>query len=328
MHDILQKLTTSEARRLARLLAQQEATVAASIQNFINQMQSDVVSRNVLRLLQSGRLEEVLAMVDAAIVPIGSSLSQVFNNVGSVEVARMIDSLSRTGVFVSASFDPSYPRAAELMRENRLRLVTELRRQQRDTLRTALVDALNSGRGTAATARTFRSSIGLTRQQLAAVSNYRRLLESGSREALDRALRDRRMDAAVARAAAQGQSLSAAQIDRMVEHYRRGMLRLRTETIARTEAHRTMAEAREEAVHQLVEQTGADPKRFRRIWRATHDKRTRDTHAAMDGQERGLDEAFESPSGALLMFPGDPDAPGAETINCRCVLELKISAPS
>ena len=52
--------------------------------------------------------------------------------------------------------------------------------------------------------------------------------------------------------------------------------------------------------------------------------RTRLTHAVLDGKTAGLREPFRSPSGAFLMFPGDPSAPGAEIINCRCNLTYRI----
>ncbi len=36
-----------------------------------------------------------------------------------------------------------------------------------------------------------------------------------------------------------------------------------------------------------------------------------------------MDEVFQSPLGALLMFPGDPRAPVSEISGCRCRLEYK-----
>lgn len=53
-----------------------------------------------------------------------------------------------------------------------------------------------------------------------------------------------------------------------------------------------------------------------RRWLATTDSRTRDSHAAMDG-ERVEDSTRAYSNG--LMFPGDPSGDPAETINCRCV---------
>jgi HK97 family phage portal protein len=53
-----------------------------------------------------------------------------------------------------------------------------------------------------------------------------------------------------------------------------------------------------------------------REWVATRDSRTRDTHAARDGEVVTMTETF---SGGLA-YPGDPSAPAGETVNCRCTV--------
>jgi hypothetical protein len=54
-------------------------------------------------------------------------------------------------------------------------------------------------------------------------------------------------------------------------------------------------------------------------WIARHDKDTRDSHAAADGQEQPLSQSFIV-GGDLLMVPGDPNGSPAQTYNCRCVV--------
>jgi uncharacterized protein with gpF-like domain len=54
-------------------------------------------------------------------------------------------------------------------------------------------------------------------------------------------------------------------------------------------------------------------------WVGTLDERIRDTHAAAHDQVVPLDEPFKV-GGARMMFPGDPDGPASEVINCRCTL--------
>lgn len=53
-------------------------------------------------------------------------------------------------------------------------------------------------------------------------------------------------------------------------------------------------------------------------WVSTEDKRTRDTHRALQGIIREMDEDFKE----NLAQPGDPRAPARETICCRCVLAI------
>ena len=54
-----------------------------------------------------------------------------------------------------------------------------------------------------------------------------------------------------------------------------------------------------------------------KVWLATADAHTRETHAAADGQEVPINEPFEV-GGEQLDYPGAPGGSAAETINCRC----------
>jgi hypothetical protein len=80
--------------------------------------------------------------------------------------------------------------------------------------------------------------------------------------------------------------------------------------IARTEGHRIQCSAAHDAAQQAKDR-GAD---IVKKWDATLDGKTRESHVAVDGQIRELDEKF----GNGLMFPGDPAGGAAEVINCRC----------
>lgn len=85
----------------------------------------------------------------------------------------------------------------------------------------------------------------------------------------------------------------------------------RANTIARTETLVAVEQGKNEG----YKQAGIPIK----IWVATF-QNTRDTHASMDGQEVPVDQAFQSPSGASLRFPGDSGlgASASETVNCQC----------
>ena len=54
-------------------------------------------------------------------------------------------------------------------------------------------------------------------------------------------------------------------------------------------------------------------------WDAAMDKRTRDSHARVDGEIRELDEKFSNG----LRFPGDPLGSAAEVVNCRCTCDTR-----
>ena len=57
-----------------------------------------------------------------------------------------------------------------------------------------------------------------------------------------------------------------------------------------------------------------------KIWIATLDNRTRDSHAALDGAEIALDEIFDNGCSR----PRDPNGTPAEICNCRCSLKYGV----
>lgn len=54
-------------------------------------------------------------------------------------------------------------------------------------------------------------------------------------------------------------------------------------------------------------------------WASMKDELVRPDHQEADGEVAELDEAFDVGDDEL-MFPGDPDAPIEQTINCRCIM--------
>lgn len=89
----------------------------------------------------------------------------------------------------------------------------------------------------------------------------------------------------------------------------------RARTIARTE----VIGASNAGAMQQLELLGPDFMPQRKTWVSTHDKRTRLSHAVADGQTVDFVAPF-TVGGAKLDYPGDPDAPAEERINCRCTL--------
>jgi hypothetical protein len=223
-------------------------------------------------------------------------------------------------------FDQTNFRAVAAMRENQLRLIQGFTQQQRDAARQALIEGITEGLNPREIARRFRESIGLTANQERAVSNYRRALEDLDRDALRRQLRDRRFDPTVERAIANDRPLTRSQVDRMTERYRQRMLIFRSETIARTEALRSVHAGAHEMYLQAIENGELNPDTLAREWNTARDERVRSSHRFMHGQKRGVLEPFLSGDGNQLMFPGDPRAPASDTIECRCAVGTRITA--
>ena len=82
--------------------------------------------------------------------------------------------------------------------------------------------------------------------------------------------------------------------------------------IARTEGHGVQCRAAYDAQTE-AKKSGAD---VVKQWDAALDKRTRDSHARLDGEIRELDEPFSNG----MMYPSDPKGGASEVVNCRCAL--------
>lgn len=98
-----------------------------------------------------------------------------------------------------------------------------------------------------------------------------------------------------------------------------GIMKKNKEAAVRTA--RTMATEAENAgrldsMHE-AEELGLE---YEKTWLASHDDRTRLSHALLDGETVGLDEKFSNG----LQYPADPSGPPEEVYNCRCSLVRKL----
>lgn len=326
---IITKDFASERKAVIALLNKEEVSIQRAFYLFVNKTISEDAMKAVRVALQVRDLDLATSIAVQHTLVLRDAIEGAFKRSASNEqklLLRLIKDAPdiKAGIKAAAAdmykegvalnFEVGDKAAAAMARRNAADSVREFSRRQRLSTRQAIEEGLLQGEGPVAVANRFKDSIGLTRNQVQAVKNYRALLEKGSAEAGDRALADQRFNV---------KHLTPAQIDRMVKQYQKNAIKARAETIARTEAQRAINLARDEREAALFAELEIE-NRIVRIWNSTHDHRVRDTHREMDQQERGEDEAFDSPSGAKLMFPGDPSAPLAEIINCRCVLTTRI----
>lgn len=90
----------------------------------------------------------------------------------------------------------------------------------------------------------------------------------------------------------------------------------RSVKIARTETTRIMNQARMDT----LKNAETENIKLMKVWVATRDDRTRDSHARLNGEIVELDETFSNG----LNQPGDLAGPPEEVINCRCSLATEI----
>lgn len=316
---------TDPASRIERVLAGQEPRFRRAFDTAVGLIADANTLEQLADLLERGLFAEALVGLESAAQSLAAQQAAALT-AAAQDTAQFLSSEALT---VTVSFDVSNERAVRVMQQNRLRLIREFTLEQRAATRDALQAAIAEGVNPREQARRFRSSVGLTRRQVQTVENFRRLLGDSrqdglpSRQALDRALRDRRFDRTIVSALRNNRPLTAGQIDTMVERYSERLRRHRSEVIARTESLRAVHQGTEEMYQQAIDAGQIQPSQLTRRWVTARDERVRSSHQRLDGEERAIGEVWQGESGALR-YPGDPAAPASETVQCRCVLSTRM----
>lgn len=310
------------ATRLIKLIDTAEPQLRRALLNALAAVKGSTTLPELATLITAGRLDEAAALAGrVGAIRLAEEYAAVFTLAGREGAKALTDILD-----VVVDFDQVNARAVRIMQGERLRLIREFVAEQRLATRAALVDGIRRGLNPIEQARAFKQSIGLTSKQQLSVQRFRSLLESGSSEALTRQLRDKRFDPTIRRSIRTKEPLSRIQVDRMVDRYNQRFVRFRANTIARTEALRAVHSGNDEAYRQAIDQGAVDKDQLQREWNDADDQRVRRSHVHLDGMVRGMDETFPGTFGELR-FPGDPNAPASETVQCRCALSTRIDAP-
>lgn len=260
-----------------------------------------------------------------------AAIAQAFESGGGLTAANIPSVRRPQSARVEILFNARNPRAEQWARDRSGTLIREIVEDQRTMVRQHLTAGLQAGNNPRAVAldlvgriapngKRQGGAVGLTASQESWVRNFRAELEALDPAAMARKLRDKRFDRTFAKALESGKPMNAAKVDSMVQSYRNRALKLRADAIARTETMRALHASQEEAFRQAIDAGAVNRQDVRRVWVATKDKRTRDTHAALDGESVGLDQAFSNG----LQYPGDPNGAPEETINCRCTMLMRI----
>ncbi len=315
-------------KRIEDLLDRAERRIAAIFRTAINATRAELDLEKLADLLARGQTEEALDMLITIARQLGAASSAVFITAGQTTAQFLIDA----GIGLIA-FDQINDRAVRIMQAAQLELITQFSQEQRNAVRAVLTDGVSRGLGPIEQARHFRTAIGLTERQAMAVMNHRRFLEmagdatlpnADQLRALSHKLRDKRFDAAIRRAATNNAPLDKVTIDRMVERYAQKYVKHRAEVIARTEALRAVHQGVNQAYDQAIDEGVLSADRITQKWTSARDGRVRDSHQKLNGQIRPIGGTWQGDYGTLR-YPGDPAAPAAETIQCRCILIRRIA---
>ena len=114
-----------------------------------------------------------------------------------------------------------------------------------------------------------------------------------------------------------GQAATGRVLQRAMREQGGALSRARARVISRTETH-----AASQAANKAAAKSTGLP--MRKQWIAAAGERTREDHAAADGQTRKLDEPFLV-GGEELDVPGDPAGSAEQVINCRCAVGYVVA---
>ena len=306
---------------LTDLLAKMDRIVRRRFLELVDASKTIRTLDAIAGLLENGQIFEALTITEQIAPSLEVAIEQAFAASGQ----SIADLLSQERDII-IDFNTLSDRAVTIQQAARARLIREFTAQQREATMELLNDAVLRGLAPTKQAEILADSIGLTGRQARAVTNYRRLLEAGSTEALTRELRDKRFDRTVRRAIASGVPLSPGQIYRMDKQYTKRYVRFRAETIARTETARAISEGEEEMWRQAIDAGVVTPDEIISIWHTAGDERVRSSHSRMNRQSQPFGAPFRSGLGNELRFPGDPQAPAADVINCRCVIARELKS--
>ncbi len=302
----------------------------------------------IIRALEENRIDDVINALNLKpefFAPLDDAIRAAYLQGGRASLSALPALTEPGGGRLAIRFGGSNPRAQRWVQRHSSTLIVEIIRDQRDAVRTVVEAGIQAGRNPRSTAleivgRINRATglreggiLGLTEHQGDMVKNVRDTLsdpdlirgyfvkdrKTGRMKPRFK-LTDRRSDGIVRRAIAEGRAVSAKDAQSITTRYEQRLLKLRGDTIARTESLGAFNAGQQEGLNQLVDSGAVQSEQIRRVWRTAHDSRVRDTHQALEGETVGVNETFSNG----LMFPAEPGGPPAEVINCRCVAETRI----
>lgn len=270
----------------ARALTATEREYLRSFRNAIAMVEDQLREQSVLTAIASRNPDRVLSAID------WSAMAGAFSRVPDA-LTRQITEAANSAIRelagnVAMRFDMTNPMSIAWAEQRAGRLIAQITDEQRQLVRSYVMDAVRGGYTVDQTAARLESVVGLHDRWARAVdSNYQATFAS----VLD----------------ATGDPMrAAARATETAMKYRDRLVSSRARTIARTEIVQAHNRGRYQAWQEAVDQEFLDP-RSQKEWVATDDERTCEICGPLDGERVQWDEPFST---------GD-DMPDAHP-NCRC----------
>lgn len=320
--------------------------LAKSFFGAIAEITDSVVLDQFVTALEAKDFEKAIRALNldnAAFSQIVTVLRSAFEETGMTIASTIPARIMPDGVTAKFRFDVRNNRAEQWLANQSSTLVTRIVEDTRTAVRLRLESGLIEGSNPRTTAldivgridpvtkRRKGGIIGLNGPQEQWVRNARNELREQNPEQLQnyltRKMRDKRFDTHVRKAINDEKPIPVNIQQKMIGRYHDNMLKLRGDTIGRSETIETLNRAQWESYTQSVEK-GVVKTVLKKWDSAGKDGRTRDSHLALDEVAPvALDRPFISPvTGDGMLFPGDRSlgASGEDTVNCRCRVRYVI----
>src|SRR3990167_7128497 len=214
---------------------------------------------------------------------------------------------------LAVTFNYLSPDVVTAIRALDTRVLTALKDDVRETVRAFSENGLRDGRAPRAVAREIRDLIGLGKTQLQEVQNFRdALLGKEGRSIQEYTLRNRTVDRLLKKG-----PLTAEQVDRYTEAYRKARLTQNAATISRT-ATLDSYRLGQHLSWKAAQENGVIPEGYQLMkeWMQLDRPTKRDEHIPLNGEVVPFDQPYSNGS----MVPGDDGS-----YNCGCLSRVFVA---
>lgn len=325
------RLTLQQQRILRELIAKHEPLIRQAFEAAIQNARGALDFAALVEAIQINDLDraaQLLRINQAVLWPLEEAIrTTVYAGAATVATPKSIA--------WAFTFNGRHPRAEQIIAEAGARLVTEIGSPGPEVIRAVLLQGQQEVVGAQTVARRLAGSInrvtgtreggimGLDGPRAQRSARVREIL--GDKDQIADYFKgskprytstDRRYDAHVRKAIAEGRALDKATIDRIAKAHDARLLKARGRAIAEHETFMAQAEGRREAYTQLMESGKVES--IDKLWQHNSAKDARPDHQALDGVRVGFDEAFEMADGARLQYAHDPAGGIEHSAGCRC----------
>lgn len=334
--------TKSQRRQFAALIAKLEPQVRAAFEASAADLRAGVDFAALLEALRENRIEAAIAALnidESAFYAFGTAKTAAYSAGGALTASTVSLGPDSSIVF---RFDMRNPRAEAWVRNYVGGRITAFTQEQLQVARAVMLEGYGMGRGPLDIGRDLAGRvingtrqggvIGLDAERARRLLEVSRGMETAEgvqdlvqggrvRYAVNPATRARILKAAKA-----GTAVPVKERAVSIAQYQNLLLKSRGETIARTETAQAVRSAQREEWQQVMDKQGIPPEAIIKTWiHGGGVKDPRPHHVAANGMTvQGIDTPFQLNNGAVLQYPHDPNASGAETINCTCSCEIRL----